>query len=140
MYSNKRQQFLIDQGYAFKVITHLQGLQTFPNLVFRTPGEQASLLAEIRAASVNDALMEEDEKDNPETPSSGYSTLRASEAGGKAQATRRVGNTLASLSGADDMAYLEYKRTANPLNPASGQPSKKMGSSAQALIKRLGRR
>ena len=26
-YSTKRQQFLIDQGYSFKVITHLDGLE-----------------------------------------------------------------------------------------------------------------
>lgn len=38
-YSTKRQQFLIDQGYAFKVITHLDGLAQMPGLVYATPGE-----------------------------------------------------------------------------------------------------
>ncbi|KAF9356253.1 DNA repair helicase RAD25 [Mortierella sp. AD094] len=43
-YSTKRQQFLIDQGYAFKVITELKGINQEQDLVYSTPDEQASLL------------------------------------------------------------------------------------------------
>ena len=32
-YSTKRQQFLIDQGYVFRVIAHLDGLEDVPELV-----------------------------------------------------------------------------------------------------------
>ena len=38
-YSTKRQQFLIDQGYAFKAITHLDGLDEMEGLVYATRGE-----------------------------------------------------------------------------------------------------
>jgi DNA excision repair protein ERCC-3 len=46
-YSSKRQGFLIDQGYAFKVITELHGIDTMPNLVFPTKSQQISLLEEV---------------------------------------------------------------------------------------------
>ena len=44
-YSTKRQQFLIDQGYAFKVITHLDGLDDMPELVYKSRDEQIELLS-----------------------------------------------------------------------------------------------
>lgn len=46
-YSTKRQQFLIDQGYAFKVITNLEGMDSDPNIVFRTHQEQMDLLKAV---------------------------------------------------------------------------------------------
>ena len=46
-YSTKRQQFLIDQGYSFKVITHLSGIENIQNRAFSTLGEQTSLLQEV---------------------------------------------------------------------------------------------
>eukprot|EP00494_Astrolonche_serrata_P007893 UN07927 len=39
-YSTKRQQFLIDQGYSFKVITSLPPPEEGPNLSFHTLDEQ----------------------------------------------------------------------------------------------------
>jgi DNA excision repair protein ERCC-3 len=46
-YSTKRQQFLIDQGYAFKVITNLEGMDSDPTLVFKTKNEQMDLLKSV---------------------------------------------------------------------------------------------
>jgi DNA excision repair protein ERCC-3 len=46
-YSTKRQQFLIDQGYAFKVITNLEGIDSDPTLVFKTKNEQLDLLKSV---------------------------------------------------------------------------------------------
>jgi len=48
-YSIKRQQFLTDQGYAFKVITHLEGMENTPELVYRTRDEQIELLSSVLA-------------------------------------------------------------------------------------------
>ena len=53
-YSSKRQGFLIDQGYAFKVITELHGLDQMPNLVFPTRAQQISLLEEVLGSSADD--------------------------------------------------------------------------------------
>lgn len=53
-YSQKRQQFLIDQGYAFKVITHLDGMNK-ATLDFSTKEEQRQLLEAVLAANEADA-------------------------------------------------------------------------------------
>jgi len=55
LYSAKRKQFLIDQGYSYQVITHLQGIEKMKNLVFSTHEEQVELL--------NSILNEKDEED-----------------------------------------------------------------------------
>ncbi|KLO05041.1 DNA repair helicase rad25 [Schizopora paradoxa] len=54
-YSTERQGFLIDQGYAFKIITHLDGLDALPGLVYRTRGEQVELISSVLSASESDA-------------------------------------------------------------------------------------
>ncbi|KAI8691567.1 hypothetical protein LRP88_08823 [Fusarium phalaenopsidis] len=43
-YSSKRQAFLVDQGYAFKVITKLAGMRSIPNLAFSKASERQELL------------------------------------------------------------------------------------------------
>lgn len=51
-YSTKRQQFLIDQGYTFKVITELEGMKkNRHSLVYSTQKEQLELLKCIILAS-----------------------------------------------------------------------------------------
>ncbi|CAM6031996.1 unnamed protein product, partial [Sphagnum compactum] len=50
-YSTKRQQFLIDQGYTFKVITSLDGMNSASGLVYSTQKEQSELLKSIMVAS-----------------------------------------------------------------------------------------
>jgi DNA excision repair protein ERCC-3 len=46
-YSTKRQQFLIDQGYSFKVITSLPPPEELPNLKYYTLNDQLELLAQV---------------------------------------------------------------------------------------------
>ena len=55
-YSTKRQQFLIDQGYAFKVITHLDGLDDLPGLVYKSRDEQIELLSSVLLARLVPSL------------------------------------------------------------------------------------
>ncbi|KAI8851587.1 P-loop containing nucleoside triphosphate hydrolase protein [Chytridium lagenaria] len=61
-YSSKRQQFLIDQGYSFKIITQLEGAGSM--LLYSTLAERLELLTTI-LVSGNDATfdMEEDEQE-----------------------------------------------------------------------------
>jgi len=89
-YSAKRQQFLVDQGYAFKVITELQGLAEHPNLAYSTQREQLELLHAVLLASEQEE--EEENEDELETES------------------RSKQGSMTSLSGADDMAYIEYRK------------------------------
>ncbi|CAH2091090.1 unnamed protein product [Euphydryas editha] len=90
-YSRKRQRFLVNQGYSYKVITELKGMDQEPDLLYGTREEQGMLLQQVLAASETDC---EEERE-----------------GGTATA-RRAPGSLASLAGADDALYLEHRRAA----------------------------
>ncbi|XP_045154257.1 general transcription and DNA repair factor IIH helicase subunit XPB [Echinops telfairi] len=99
-YSTKRQRFLVDQGYSFKVITKLAGMEE-EDLAFSTKDEQQQLLQKVLAATDLDAEEE----------------VVAGEFGTKSsQVSRRFG-TMSSMSGADDTVYMEYH--SSPRNKAS---------------------
>ncbi|KAJ4430992.1 hypothetical protein ANN_19585 [Periplaneta americana] len=92
-YSRKRQRFLVNQGYSYKVITKLAGMDEEPDLLYSTREEQGQLLQQVLAASDMDA---DEERVPGEGPRSGPTI-------------RRAGN-MSSMSGADDAVYLEYKK------------------------------
>ncbi|XP_003416758.1 general transcription and DNA repair factor IIH helicase subunit XPB isoform X1 [Loxodonta africana] len=95
-YSTKRQRFLVDQGYSFKVITKLAGMEE-EELAFSTKEEQQQLLQKVLAATDLDAEEE----------------VVAGEFGSKSsQVSRRFG-TMSSMSGADDTVYMEYHSSRN---------------------------
>ena len=57
-FSTKRQQFLIDQGYSFKVVTNLLDQGDVGDLHFRKKEEQLDLLAKVGpSAATHEALM-----------------------------------------------------------------------------------
>lgn len=96
-YSTKRQQFLIQQGYAFKVVTDLIGPQDKPQLMYSTQEKQLDLLAKVLSAGEAEAgeeVLPEDED----------AIRRAQKPVG---AARRTAGSMAALSGADG-AYLEF--------------------------------
>ncbi|XP_049629063.1 general transcription and DNA repair factor IIH helicase subunit XPB [Suncus etruscus] len=95
-YSTKRQRFLVDQGYSFKVITKLAGMEE-EELAFSTKEDQQQLLQKVLAATDLDAEEE----------------VVAGEFGSKSsQVSRRFG-TMSSMSGADDTVYMEYHSSRN---------------------------
>ncbi|CAG8452113.1 8017_t:CDS:10 [Ambispora leptoticha] len=102
-YSTKRQQFLIDQGYAFKVITKLDGMEKAPNLVYQKKEEQVRLLNEVLEANESDAAIDDDVEANADdlpgtTTSTNFERIPG---------YTRSSASLKSLSGADGMSYLE---------------------------------
>lgn len=50
-YSIRRRQFLIDQGYSFKIVENMEGFEENPPSSYRTKTEQNELLASILVAS-----------------------------------------------------------------------------------------
>ncbi|KAK4544158.1 hypothetical protein LTR36_004368 [Oleoguttula mirabilis] len=104
-YSSKRQAFLVDQGYAFKVITHLNGIDRMPDLRFSTQEERMTLLTDVLLQSETAGEQENIVDDL----FSDRSTFRKS-GGKKGSGVRRQAGTLSSLAGGEDMAYLEYAR------------------------------
>lgn len=90
-YSRKRQRFLVNQGYAYKVITKLAGMDDEPDLMYSVREEQGQLLQQVLTASDTDA-------DEERIPGEGARSV-----------TMKAGN-MTSLSGADDAVYYEYKK------------------------------
>lgn len=105
-YSAKRQQFLIDQGYAFKVITNLLDASSASSSSSSSPGmlssreEQLDLLAKVLAAG-------EEEAGEEVLPGAPRAALRGA---GGANAVRRATGSLAALSGAGGLTYLEFQQ------------------------------
>ncbi|CAH0729812.1 unnamed protein product, partial [Brenthis ino] len=92
-YSRKRQRFLVNQGYSYKVITELKGMDQEPDMLYGTREEQGMLLQSVLAASETDC---EEERE-----------------GGAGAGGARRGGALASLAGADDALYMEHRRAAH---------------------------
>ncbi|OXA46697.1 general transcription and DNA repair factor IIH helicase subunit XPB [Folsomia candida] len=100
-YSRKRQRFLVNQGYSYKVITKLAGLEQ-EDLHYKSKEEQVQLIQQILAAR-------DDAEDEERIPGEGRG------AGPWGAFGRRSAN-LGSLSGADDAVYREYRKNANSAN------------------------
>lgn len=94
-YSTKRQQFLIDQGYSFKVITSLPPPDAGSSLSYHSQEEQLSLLAKVLNAGDDLVGLEQLEEDTD---------------GMALQKMKRSNGSLSAFSGSKGMAYKEYNR------------------------------
>lgn len=102
-YSSKRQAFLVDQGYAFKVITHLQGIENLPGLAFSSPAERRELLQNVMIQ--NEAGFEEEKISDDlfhYKDGSGRSMKKAT--------AKRTAGSLSELAGGQTMAYVEVNK------------------------------
>jgi len=101
-FSRKRQRFLVNQGYAYKVVTKLTGMDTDAKLHYKTRDEQVLLLQQVLAAADADIDESEDR------------FLAA--AGGSGGGIKRKAGNMASMSGADDNVYLESRSKSSAAN------------------------
>ncbi|KAI0346583.1 DNA repair helicase rad25 [Trametopsis cervina] len=124
-YSTKRQQFLIDQGYAFKVITHLDGMEEMPDLVYKTRNEQIELISSVLLANESEADLGSDvramEGDLP-----GVTTSKDFGLPGKFPSVHRSTGSLAALSGGQHMSYIEQNKSANKKLAREAAPRHKL--------------
>ncbi|KAG6116816.1 transcription factor TFIIH complex ERCC-3 subunit [Claviceps sp. LM454 group G7] len=122
-FSSKRQAFLVDQGYAFKVITQLANLEQTPGLAFATAAERRELLQKVLVE--NDTMEDEDITDD---------LFHSGAMGRKKKGARRTAGTLGELSGGQDMAYIEQnKRVNQDLRKSKGKKE------SNAFFKKIGR-
>lgn len=110
-YAARRQTFLVDQGYAFKIITKLEGIENREDLYFRSLDERKELLTEVCLAKESDAAEERIAGDS-------FSMNLHKRA--KKNGTRRAAGTLADLSGGAGMSYIEYNKSKNKDLKAKG--------------------
>ncbi|KAG0463183.1 hypothetical protein HPP92_021659 [Vanilla planifolia] len=108
-YSTKRQQFLIDQGYSFKVITSLPPPDTGPDLSYHQLDEQLDLLSKVLNAGDDVVGLEQLEEDADDIA---------------LQKARRSVGSMSALSGASGMVYMEYS-TGHGKKPAQVQTKPK---------------
>ncbi|KAI9675856.1 MAG: DNA repair helicase RAD25 [Trizodia sp. TS-e1964] len=105
-YSSKRQAFLVDQGYAFKVITHFKGMENLPGLAFATPLERRELLQDVMLQNETSADVEKIDGDL-------FGEIGGPRKMGAKKGARRTAGMLSELSGGQDMAYVEYNKSRN---------------------------
>ncbi|KAK5938191.1 DNA repair helicase RAD25 [Knufia obscura] len=107
-YSAKRQAFLVDQGYSFKTITHLQGMDQMPNLMYKDPRERMELLSEVMLVSEDQGDLEK-----------GANNLWATDKGPRGRGSnkkkgltgvRRTAGSLAEMGGGGIMAPIYQER------------------------------
>ena len=101
-FASKRQKFLIDQGYDFRIITHFEGIESCGDLAYTNLKDQLELLNTVLLATEIDIDDIESDED--------LENLQTSTPPETEIALKRTSGTIASLSGADSMAYLEYNR------------------------------
>ncbi|KAH6647161.1 DNA repair helicase RAD25 [Truncatella angustata] len=102
-YSTKRQAFLVDQGYSFKVITQLAGMENMDNLIFKSPTERRELLQKV----IVDTEAKRGMDDEDATDDLFYANK------GSKRGVRRMAGTLGELSGGQDMSYIEQRKSMN---------------------------
>ncbi|KAI5655449.1 hypothetical protein M9H77_32636 [Catharanthus roseus] len=107
-YSTKRQQFLIDQGYSFKVITSLPPSDSGPELSYHSLDDQLALLSKVLSAGDDAVGLEQLEED-----ADGMALMKA----------RRFGGSMSKMSGASGMVYMEY--STGQKRPGQGQMKSK---------------
>lgn len=105
-YSTKRQAFLVDQGYAFKVITHLSGMEQLPDLAYANTRERRELLQQVLLKNEDAAGVEIGDDEGTNFMPKDRQEYQASSAS-------RTAGSLAGLAGGEDMAYMEYSKNKN---------------------------
>lgn len=108
-YLTKRQAFLVDQGYAFKVITHLLGMEQLPDLAFLTPRERRELLKEVLLKNEEAEVEVGDDIDTNFISKEKRMKLENT----PLSLAHRSAGSLAGLAGGEDMAYVETNRSKN---------------------------
>lgn len=118
-YSSKRQAFLVDQGYAFKVITHLQGIENLEGLAYVTPKDRRELLQEVMLQNETSADVEKIDDDL-------FGARRDGPSGKSVNTTKkwtkRTAGTLSELSGGQDMVSNSLVHLLKALNMIENYP------------------
>lgn len=121
-FSAKRQQFLIDQGYSFKVITNLLELSEDADLHYSTQAEQLKLLSSVlskgQEVGMVESLVDADELHPTQAPVS----------------TRTEGN-IQKLTGSYGHRYLEVPVGEGRRRHGKRKPMQKMNEPSRRLKK-----
>lgn len=100
------------QGYAFKIITELHGIENMPDLAFPTRQAQLELLETVLNQGTEafdlERMGEVDDEYNPKLV--GRSGTGTPVPGGRAAPAQRMTGSMQALAGGSHMAYVEQNR------------------------------
>ena len=111
-YSSKRQRFLVEQGYAFKVLDKLVS-DDEPDLNYGTPELRKDLLQLVLAKDAKEGDIEKDQD---------FVTVEKETAQGRAAVRRATGSMAGMSGGGDGMLYGEYKVRREVKSAAGSKP------------------
>ncbi|RVX04085.1 DNA repair helicase XPB1 [Vitis vinifera] len=120
-YSTKRQQFLIDQGYSFKIITSLPPPDSGADLSYHRLDEQLALLGKVLSAGDDAVGLEQLDEDADDIA---------------LQKARRSVGSMSAMSGASGMVYMEYNTGRNKHGQGQIKGKPKDPSKRHHLFKR----
>lgn len=109
-YSTKRQQFLIDQGYSFKIITGLPPPDAGAELSYHRLDEQLALLGKVLNAGDDAVGLEQLEEDADDIT---------------VQKAKRIEGSMSDMSGATGRVYMEYANDKGNKHAAHGKMKSK---------------
>ena len=111
VYATRRQRFLVEQGYAYKVVHDLPEMEQHPDLLYSDKKSQYELLSKVMAADDGEGRAEQDETDPFDALASDSTQTQAQMKQQRMESVtaRRRGN-LQALSGADDRAFKEFEQ------------------------------
>lgn len=139
-YSSKRQGFLIDQGYAFKVITELHGIDKMDGLLFRTQEEQIGLLENI----LNSKASDWETQNHYMRLNNGKHQKGASNQTpfnpNPAASVQRFQAPLEDLSGGKNLSYREQNKSAKCVTPVVGRLCANHYSARSSTVKSVSSR
>ena len=123
-FSAKRQQFLIDQGYSFKVITDLLDLSENSHLHFSTQAEQLKLLSKVLSACKDvggiESGIDADEL-HPNTSQADHHTKQT--------------GSISMLTGSQNNRYTDPSASEQGNRPIRKRPAQKMSEHSRKLKK-----
>ncbi|KAL8498485.1 hypothetical protein ACS0TY_021710 [Phlomoides rotata] len=122
-YSTKRQQFLIDQGYSFKVITSLPPSDSGPELNYHRLDDQLALLGKVLSAGDDLVGLEQLEEDADDIA---------------LQKARRSAGSMSGMSGAHGRVYMEYSTGQKRLHGQAKMKNKDPAKRHHLFKKRFG--
>lgn len=123
-FSAKRQQFLIDQGYSFKVITNLLDLsEGMDNLYFSSQADQRKLLSSVLSADHNASAVETVADADELNPNAS-----------QLASTRTEGN-IQRMTGSHGHHYQEHTASDNRIRPFKKRAGPKLNEESRKLKK-----
>jgi DNA excision repair protein ERCC-3 len=109
-YSTKRQQFLVDQGYSFKVISEFPEVAAAPNIPYREKSDQLSLLADVRSRSFDSSSSRDKQPEDEDDIRNIIEIERQQNKRSSSQIKRTTGK-MSALSGGKGRQYSVYDRS-----------------------------